>query len=98
MFSVKLCADVYVVIAVVVTAVVSVVVSGGAASTTEVVVFFVVVVVSFVVVFVVSAFDLSVVLGMSIASLVFNRLAVVDFLNALYIAAKVKPVPIPVAP
>ena len=97
MFSVKLCADVYVVIAVVVTAVVSVVVSGGAASTTEVVVFFVVVVVPFVVVFV-SAFELSVVLGMSIASLVFNRLAVVDLLNALYIAAKVKPVPIPVAP
>ena len=89
MLSVELCGVVYVIGAVVVTVVV-VVVSGADVSA------FAVVVVNLVVV--VSALELSLLVGISIAPLVFYRLAVVDLLDALYITAEIKSVPIPVAP
>ena len=92
MLSAELCRDVYVTGAVVVTVVV-VVVSGADVSVSDVSVTVVITVF-----LVVSALELLLLLGISIASSVFYRLTVIDLLDTLYVAAQVKTVPIIVAP
>lgn len=69
--------------------VVVVVTSGADVSTSEV---------AAVVIFAVSALELSLLVGIFIASLVFDRLTVIDLLDTLYVATQIKTVPIIVAP
>jgi hypothetical protein len=88
MLSAELCGEVYVTGAEVVTVVV-VVTSGADVSTSEV---------AAVVIFAVSALELSLLVGIFIASLVFDRLTVIDLLDTLYVATQIKTVPIIVAP
>ena len=88
MLSAELCAEVYVTVAEVVTVVV-VVTSGADVSTSEV---------AAVVIFAVSTLELSLLVGIFIASLVFDRLTVIDLLDTLYVAAQIKTVPIIIAP
>ena len=94
MLSAELCEAVYVTGADVAAVVVVIVVDSGADGS----VLEAVVTAASAVFLVVSALELSLVVGISIAPLVFYRLTVIDLLDTLYVAAQVKTVPIIVAP